>query len=93
VRAVRPVRATPSVQSVLSAASAALGLVFAAVDLEEEGGAGGEPWVLDVNPGPMFADFERGSGLDVAGPLADCLLQRARLAGEGRCAASAEAGQ
>ena len=92
VRAVRPVRATASVQSVLSAATAALGLVFAAVDLEEEGGPGGEPWVLDVNPGPMFADFERGSGLDVAGPLADCLLQRARLARSDRSAAPAEVG-
>ena len=90
VRAIRPVQAAESVHSVLSAASAALGLVFAAVDLEEEGGPGGEPWVVDVNPGPMFANFERGSGLDVAGPLADCLLRRARLARDSRPAAPTE---
>ena len=34
--------------------------------------------VLECNPSPMFAVFEEKTGLDVAGPLADYLLELAR---------------
>ena len=68
-------------------AAAVLGLVFAAVDLEvEEDGA---PWVIDVNPAPMFAGFESRTGLDVAGPLARVLVETAR---RGALPAGAEEG-
>jgi glutathione synthase/RimK-type ligase-like ATP-grasp enzyme len=30
--------------------------------------------LLECNPSPMFAAFERKTGLDVAGPLADYLV-------------------
>ena len=82
VRALRPVRVRQEVAQVATGAAGALGLTFAGVDVEEEGGEGGCPWVLDVNPSPMFAGFEKMSGLDVAGPLADCLIQRARQGDE-----------
>jgi glutathione synthase/RimK-type ligase-like ATP-grasp enzyme len=78
VRAIRPAAASADAVQAMAAATAALGLVFSSVDLEEEGGPGGRAWLLDVNPAPMFAVFEQSSGLDVSGPLADCLLQRAR---------------
>ena len=58
-------------------AAAALGLLFAAIDLEEEPGPPARPWVIDVNPAPMFAGFEARAGLDVAGPLAVLLLELA----------------
>jgi glutathione synthase/RimK-type ligase-like ATP-grasp enzyme len=74
VRSVSPVEASPAALQAAQRATTALGLVFSAVDLEEEGGAGGPIWVLDVNPAPMFAGFETRSGLDVAGPLAKTLL-------------------
>ena len=79
VQALKAVEPSRPVLQTTQAAASALGLVFAAVDLEEEGGAGGTPWVLDVNPSPMFFGFERQSGLDVAGPLADCLIRRAEM--------------
>ncbi len=78
VRAVRAVAADARVAQALVRAAEALGLIFAAVDVEEEGGAGGLPWVLDVNPSPMFAGFEKLSGIEIADPLADCLLRRAQ---------------
>lgn len=59
-------------------AAAAMGLVFAAVDIEEEQAADNRPWVIDVNPAPMFAGFEQRSGLDVAGSLADALVTAAQ---------------
>jgi glutathione synthase/RimK-type ligase-like ATP-grasp enzyme len=81
VWAVRAVDASARVAEVAGLAARALGLVFAAVDLEEEGGAGGPPWVLDVNPSPMFSGFEKLSGLDVAGRLADFLVECAETHG------------
>jgi glutathione synthase/RimK-type ligase-like ATP-grasp enzyme len=75
VLAVKPVEGGPRVAEAAGSAARALGLGFAAVDLEEEGGAGGPPWVLDVNPSPMFSGFEKLSGLDVAGRLADFLVR------------------
>lgn len=78
VRAIRPVRLSEAAEAAVVRVSTALGLVFAAVDVEEEGGADGPPWVLDVNPAPLFAGFSARSALDVAGPLADYLLGLAR---------------
>ena len=80
VRALRQVVVCERTRDAMARASAALGLVFASVDVEQEGGENGCPWVLDVNPAPMFAGFSAQSGLDVAGPLADCLI---RLAEQG----------
>jgi glutathione synthase/RimK-type ligase-like ATP-grasp enzyme len=56
----------------------ALGLVFASLDIEEESAEVKIPWVIDVNPGPMFTGFEIKSGLDVAGHLAETLVRVAR---------------
>ncbi len=56
--------------SVAVRAARVQGLEFAAVDVEHDG----TPWVIDVNPAPMFAGFEAMSGLDVAGPLARHLV-------------------
>lgn len=79
---IRPVELSEQAQSAVRSALACQGLVFGAVDLEEDEEAS---WVIDVNPAPMFAGFELRSGLDVAGPLADRLVglaeaQRDRLA-------------
>ena len=71
VRALRPVTVSERAQDAMVRAAAALGLAFAAIDLEQEQG---ESWVLDVNPAPMFARFAAQSGLDVGGPLADALV-------------------
>jgi len=77
--AIAPCTASPALAQACEHSAAALGLAFCALDLEEEGsGAAAVPWVIDVNPAPMFAAFEARSGLDVAGPLSDHLLQRAR---------------
>ena len=74
---IRSVELGPEAADASLAAARALGLLFAAVDLEEEHGPGGTPWVIDVNPGPMFAAFEARSGLDVAGPLSDYMKKTA----------------
>lgn len=57
------------------AAARACGMRFTGVDLIR--GPGGFK-VLECNPSPMFAVFEEKTGLDVAGPLADYLLELAR---------------
>jgi glutathione synthase/RimK-type ligase-like ATP-grasp enzyme len=74
-QAIRPVELGVQAQSAVKKAVACQGLVFGAVDLEEDEQAS---WVIDVNPAPMFAGFELRSGLDVAGPLADRLVELAR---------------
>lgn len=51
-------------------AASAMELPFAGVDVLDEGD---RFVVLEVNPGPMFATFERLTGADVRGPLADLL--------------------
>ena len=53
----------------------AVGLIFGACDIEED--ADGRPWIIDVNPGPMFFGFEQQTGLDVAGPLVKKLISLA----------------
>lgn len=49
----------------------AMHLSFAGIDFKRP--ASGRPVVLDVNPAPMFAGFERITGQDIAGPLAEYL--------------------
>ncbi|MFW5741509.1 MAG: ATP-grasp domain-containing protein [Myxococcota bacterium] len=68
---IRPVSLGSDAAKAACRAVASQGLVFGAVDLEEDDEA---PWVIDVNPAPMFAGFEARSGLDVAGPLAERLM-------------------
>lgn len=80
VQSIDEVELSSRAEEAIARAPAALGLLFAAVDVEEEGGADGDPWVIDVNPGPMFAGFEAQSGTDVAGPLADYLIELASRA-------------
>jgi len=65
-------RLTAGERRVAVGAARACGMAFAGVDLIR--GAGG-PVVLECNPSPMFAAFERHTGLDVAGPLAALLLR------------------
>lgn len=80
--AITPCTLEPEAAAATCAAIAAVGLVFGAVDLEEEPWAdadsGWRCWVIDVNPAPMFAGFEARARLDVAGPLADKLIGLAR---------------
>jgi len=57
----------------------ALDLDFCGLDLMIDGS--GEPWVIDCNLSPMFVNYGRLSRCDVAGALADRLIERAR--GEG----------
>lgn len=58
-------------------AARAVGLAFAGVDLQRAADGAGT-FVLEANAAPMFANFDRRTGADVAGPLADLLLERAR---------------
>ena len=74
VREIVPLTLDARAERAVTLATAALGLVFSAVDVEEDGEG---PWVIDVNPAPMFAGFELRSGLDVAGPLARALCRAA----------------
>jgi glutathione synthase/RimK-type ligase-like ATP-grasp enzyme len=57
----------------------ALDLDFCGLDLMIDGS--GQPWVIDCNLSPMFVNYGRLSRCDVAGVLADRLIERAR--GEG----------
>ncbi len=79
--AITPCTLSAAAEQATRRAVAAVGLIFGAVDLEEEpdpsGLDGWRCWVIDVNPAPMFAGFERRAGLDVAGPLADKLVSLA----------------
>lgn len=58
-------------------ATRAVGLPFTGMDLQRPR-AGGPSWVLECNAAPMFANFCRLTGADVAGALADYLLARAQ---------------
>jgi glutathione synthase/RimK-type ligase-like ATP-grasp enzyme len=67
-------RVDPRAEIVETAVDAAdvLDLPFAGVDIIDEGDRFA---LLEVNPSPMFATFDELAGTDVAGPLADLLLQ------------------
>ncbi|NIA15043.1 MAG: hypothetical protein GWP08_13300 [Nitrospiraceae bacterium] len=67
------VRLTAEERRAAVAAARACGMVFTGVDfIRHDTGFS----VLECNPSPMFAVFERKTGLDVAGPLADYLLRQ-----------------
>ncbi len=72
----RTIEKRPEVDAAAREACAAVGLTYAGIDLELDGD--GAPWVLDVNPSPLFASYESVSGDDVAGPLADVLIAETR---------------
>jgi glutathione synthase/RimK-type ligase-like ATP-grasp enzyme len=58
-------------------AARAAGLDFAGIDLQRAADGSGT-FVLECNAAPMFANFDRRTGADVAGALANLLLERAR---------------
>jgi glutathione synthase/RimK-type ligase-like ATP-grasp enzyme len=74
-RGLTPVTLEDSVAAAVLRAARSTGLTFSSVDMEEE--TSGQTWIIDVNPGPMFANFEHLTGLDVAGPLAEELIANA----------------
>ncbi len=78
VRGIVPVELESGAAGQALRAAEVLGLLFASIDIEEERGPEGRPWVIDVNPAPMFSGFELQSGLDVAAPLAEALVNRAQ---------------
>ncbi|MCP4639946.1 MAG: ATP-grasp domain-containing protein [bacterium] len=67
-----PTRLTPDERRAAIAAAQACGMPFTGVDLIR--GKDGFV-VLECNPSPMFAVFEKKTGQDVAGPLAQLLLR------------------
>lgn len=71
--AVVPTRLRPDERRAALAAARACSMTFAGVDLIRR--ADGFH-LLECNPSPMFATFERKTGLDVAGPLAALLLRQ-----------------
>lgn len=72
-RDVVAVRLTAEDRRAAVVAARACGMAFAGVDFIRHGKGF---CVLECNPSPMFAVFERKTGLDVAGPLADYLLRQ-----------------
>lgn len=68
-----PVKLTAPERHAAVAAARACGMTFTGVDLIRT--AGGFS-VLECNPSPMFAVFEKKTGADVAGPLTDFLCAR-----------------
>jgi glutathione synthase/RimK-type ligase-like ATP-grasp enzyme len=73
------VEPTGDERAVVARAARAAGLPFTGLDLQRPRD-GGPAQVLECNAAPMFANFCRRTGADVAGPLADLLV---RLAGGG----------
>ncbi len=74
---VRPLDPPRQVVEAALAAATCWRMPFCAVDLRRD--RSGEIAVLECNSAPFFAAFERRTGLDVAGPLADFLCGRGRL--------------
>lgn len=69
---VEPTRLSPDERRACVTAARACGMAFAGVDLIR---SDGRFVVLECNPSPMFAAFEKKTGQDVAGPLARLLTQ------------------
>lgn len=72
MRGLRPVTMTAELEGLLQRTCGAVGLDYAALDVELD--EAGRPFVLDVNPAPLFASFEKDSADNVAGPLAAHLI-------------------
>jgi ribosomal protein S6--L-glutamate ligase len=70
--AASPFAATDALRDLASRAAGVFGLRFAGVDVIF---AGREPRVLEVNASPGFQGFEKATGMDVAGAVAD-LVER-----------------
>ena len=66
--AASPFGASDALRDLASRAAAVFGLRFAGVDVIL---AGGEPRILEVNASPGFQGFEKATGLDVAGAVAE----------------------
>ncbi len=64
-------------KKLVAIAARAVDLPFTGMDLIRPSD-GGPSVVLECNAAPMFANFYRRTGADVAGPLADYLIRRAR---------------
>jgi hypothetical protein len=80
-RGLRPWGTDAALGAILTRSCAALQMDYAGIDVELDGHD--EPFVLDVNSAPMFASYERSSGHDVAGPIADMLVALSREPGAG----------
>ncbi len=76
-KAVQLVPLTGEELSIVGRASRAADLPFTGMDLQRPEG-GGQVQVLECNAAPMFSNFSRRTGADVAGPLAEYLIHRAR---------------
>lgn len=68
-------RLTSAERDAAVAAAGACGMRFAGVDLIRSPSGF---WILECNPSPMFAAFERKTGLNVAGHLSQVLVRPAR---------------
>jgi glutathione synthase/RimK-type ligase-like ATP-grasp enzyme len=66
----------PAARAVAEGTAEALGLAFCGMDLMLDGQRG-DPFVIDCNLSPMFVNYGRMSGCDVAGHLAEALIARA----------------
>jgi glutathione synthase/RimK-type ligase-like ATP-grasp enzyme len=71
------VEPTGDERTIVARAARAAGLPFTGLDLQRPRD-GGPAQVLECNAAPMFANFCRRTGADVAGPLADLLVRLAR---------------
>jgi glutathione synthase/RimK-type ligase-like ATP-grasp enzyme len=74
---VRRVELPAEAQRAATEAAALWGLSFAAVDFMFDERSKNH-LVLECNSAPFFVEFERRTGLDVSGALADALLERRR---------------
>lgn len=70
-----PGRLTPQEEALSVAAVAAVGLDFAGIDLTRTADG---PMILETNAHPQITDIEAMSGLDLAGPVVELLLERMR---------------
>ncbi|MBN2361786.1 MAG: hypothetical protein JXR83_20205 [Deltaproteobacteria bacterium] len=71
IRSLAPIRLDRACAALAARAARSLQMRFAGIDIELTSAG---PRFLDVNPTPLFVGFEKYTGLDVAGPLADDLL-------------------
>ncbi len=70
-----PVKLTPRARDLALRAAEVAGLEIAGVDLIESRGG---PLVMELNTSPGFEGLERATGIDIAGPIIDHLVARAR---------------